>query len=79
VDIRQIADKFPDKRGGLKEMYDKGPQAAFFLVKFWVTVTLLLLVNTVFLACSIMCKHGLPLFFNVCCLGAPGFLEPFGD
>jgi len=37
VDIRQIADKFPDKRGGLKELYDKGPQSAFFLVKFWVT------------------------------------------
>jgi len=37
VDIRQIADKFPEKRGGLKELYDKGPQAAFFLVKFWVS------------------------------------------
>jgi len=43
VDIRQIADKFPDKRGGLKEMYDKGPQSAFFLVKFWVTMLLALL------------------------------------
>jgi len=40
VDIRQIADKFPDKRGGLKEMYDKGPQSAFFLVKFWVSMAL---------------------------------------
>ncbi|XP_014482453.1 PREDICTED: transcriptional enhancer factor TEF-1 isoform X1 [Dinoponera quadriceps] len=35
VDIRQIYDKFPEKKGGLKELYDKGPQAAFFLVKFW--------------------------------------------
>ena len=36
VDIRQIYDKFPEKKGGLKELYDKGPQAVFFLVKFWV-------------------------------------------
>lgn len=36
VDIRQIYDKFPEKKGGLKELYDKGPQSAFFLVKFWV-------------------------------------------
>lgn len=35
VDIRQIADKFPEKSGGLKEMYDKGPQNAFYLVKCW--------------------------------------------
>ncbi|XP_029633364.1 transcriptional enhancer factor TEF-1-like isoform X1 [Octopus sinensis] len=35
VDIKQIYDKFPEKKGGLKELYDKGPQAAFFLVKFW--------------------------------------------
>ncbi|XP_019615753.1 transcriptional enhancer factor TEF-1-like isoform X4 [Branchiostoma floridae] len=35
VDIRQIYDKFPEKKGGLKELYDKGPQEAFFLVKFW--------------------------------------------
>ncbi|XP_064627418.1 transcriptional enhancer factor TEF-1-like isoform X2 [Lineus longissimus] len=35
VDIRQIYDKFPEKKGGLKELYDKGPQSAFFLVKFW--------------------------------------------
>lgn len=34
VDIRQIYDKFPEKKG-LKELYDKGPQRAFFLVKFW--------------------------------------------
>ncbi|XP_043789751.1 transcriptional enhancer factor TEF-1 isoform X8 [Apis laboriosa] len=35
VDVRQIYDKFPEKKGGLKELYDKGPQVAFFLVKFW--------------------------------------------
>ncbi|XP_030624914.1 transcriptional enhancer factor TEF-5 isoform X2 [Chanos chanos] len=35
VDIRQIYDKFPDKKGGLKELYENGPQNAFFLVKFW--------------------------------------------
>ncbi|KAL8615461.1 Transcriptional enhancer factor TEF-1 [Nucella lapillus] len=35
VDIRQIYDKFPEKKGGLKELYDKGPQSSFFLVKFW--------------------------------------------
>ncbi|XP_015275638.1 PREDICTED: transcriptional enhancer factor TEF-1 [Gekko japonicus] len=36
VDIRQIYDKFPEKKGGLKELFGKGPQNAFFLVKFWV-------------------------------------------
>ncbi|XP_022102718.1 transcriptional enhancer factor TEF-1-like isoform X4 [Acanthaster planci] len=35
VDVRQIYDKFPEKKGGLKELYDKGPAEAFFLVKFW--------------------------------------------
>ncbi|XP_046845089.1 transcriptional enhancer factor TEF-1-like isoform X3 [Xenia sp. Carnegie-2017] len=35
VDIRQIYDKFPDKKGGLRELYEKGPQSVFFLVKFW--------------------------------------------
>ncbi|XP_051962434.1 transcriptional enhancer factor TEF-5 isoform X1 [Xyrauchen texanus] len=35
VDIRQIYDKFPEKKGGLKELYEKGPQNTFFLVKFW--------------------------------------------
>lgn len=38
VDIRQIYDKFPEKKGGLKELYEKGPQNAFFLVKFWVGI-----------------------------------------
>ena len=40
VDIRQIYDKFPEKKGGLKELYDKGPQPVFFLVKFWVSLIL---------------------------------------
>lgn len=40
VDIRQIYDKFPEKKGGLKELFDKGPHNAFFLVKFWVRLTL---------------------------------------
>lgn len=35
IDIRQIYDKFPEKKGGLKELYEKGPQQLFFLVKFW--------------------------------------------
>ncbi|KAM8877409.1 transcriptional enhancer factor TEF-1 isoform 7-T7 [Synchiropus picturatus] len=35
VDIRQIYDKFPEKKGGLKELYGKGPQNSFFLIKFW--------------------------------------------
>lgn len=38
VDIRQIYDKFPEKKGGLKELYGKGPQNSFFLIKFWVSV-----------------------------------------
>ncbi|XP_047189406.1 transcriptional enhancer factor TEF-1a isoform X2 [Scophthalmus maximus] len=35
VDIRQIYDKFPEKKGGLKELFAKGPQNAFYLIKFW--------------------------------------------
>ncbi|XP_060046274.1 transcriptional enhancer factor TEF-3 isoform X2 [Erinaceus europaeus] len=35
VDIRQIYDKFPEKKGGLKELFEHGPANAFFLVKFW--------------------------------------------
>lgn len=35
IDVRQIQDKFPEKKGGLKELYEKGPNDAFFLVKFW--------------------------------------------
>ncbi|CAB1331518.1 unnamed protein product, partial [Coregonus sp. 'balchen'] len=37
VDIRQIYDKFPEKKGGLKELFEKGPPDTFFLVKFWVS------------------------------------------
>ncbi|KAL1789696.1 transcriptional enhancer factor TEF-4 [Sigmodon hispidus] len=35
VDVQQIYDKFPEKKGGLRELYDRGPPHAFFLVKFW--------------------------------------------
>ncbi|XP_058501064.1 transcriptional enhancer factor TEF-1a [Solea solea] len=35
VDIRQIYDKFPEKKGGLKELFSKGPQNSFYLIKFW--------------------------------------------
>ncbi|KAI5733435.1 hypothetical protein M8J76_011969 [Diaphorina citri] len=35
VDVTEIYDKFPERTGGLKELYDRGPQDAFFLVKFW--------------------------------------------
>lgn len=37
IDVRQIYDKFSEKKGGLKELYEKGPRNAFFLVKFWVS------------------------------------------
>ncbi|XP_026188157.1 transcriptional enhancer factor TEF-5 isoform X3 [Mastacembelus armatus] len=35
IDVRQIYDKFSEKKGGLKELFEKGPPNAFFLVKFW--------------------------------------------
>ncbi|EHB15136.1 Transcriptional enhancer factor TEF-4 [Heterocephalus glaber] len=35
VDVRQIYNKFPEKKGSLRELYDRGPPHAFFLVKFW--------------------------------------------
>ncbi|XP_063049317.1 transcriptional enhancer factor TEF-1 [Engraulis encrasicolus] len=35
VDVRQIYDKFPEKTGGLKELFNKGPAHAFYLIKFW--------------------------------------------
>jgi transcriptional enhancer factor len=38
VDIRHISDKFPENNGGLKELFEKGPQDRFFLVKFWADI-----------------------------------------
>ncbi|CAD7090786.1 unnamed protein product [Hermetia illucens] len=35
IEIKQISDKFPEKTGGLKDLYEKGPQNAFYLVKCW--------------------------------------------
>nr|WLO57496.1 TEAD conserved 1 [Halisarca dujardinii] len=35
VQLRHITDKFPEKSGGLKDLFEKGPQDRFFLVKFW--------------------------------------------
>jgi len=35
IDVRQIQDKFPEKKDGLKELFERGPHEAFFLVKFW--------------------------------------------
>nr|XP_056719331.1 transcriptional enhancer factor TEF-4 [Euleptes europaea] len=35
VDVRQIYDKFPERGGGLRDLYEQGPPHAFFLVKFW--------------------------------------------
>lgn len=29
VDVRQIYDKFPEKKGGLRELYDRGPPTPF--------------------------------------------------
>ncbi|XP_064397337.1 transcriptional enhancer factor TEF-1-like isoform X2 [Halichondria panicea] len=46
VDIRHIQDKFPEKNGGLKDLYDKGPQDRFFLVKFWADLNTVLLDET---------------------------------
>ena len=38
MDIRHISEKFPEKNGGLKELFEKGPQERFFLVKFWADI-----------------------------------------
>ncbi|KAG9508379.1 Transcriptional enhancer factor TEF-3, partial [Fragariocoptes setiger] len=38
IDIKEIYDKFPDKEGGLRDLYERGPQNAFFLVKFWADI-----------------------------------------
>ncbi|KAM3821901.1 transcriptional enhancer factor TEF-4 isoform 2-T5 [Vipera latastei] len=43
VDVRQIYDKFPEKGGGLRDLYDQGPPHAFFLVKFWADLSFSLL------------------------------------
>ncbi|KAL6474523.1 hypothetical protein MHYP_G00180840 [Metynnis hypsauchen] len=48
VDIRQIYDKFPEKKGGLKELFEKGPPNAFFLVKFWADLSVNLQVDSNF-------------------------------
>ncbi|XP_061444450.1 transcriptional enhancer factor TEF-4 isoform X4 [Rhineura floridana] len=43
VDVRQIYDKFPERGGGLRDLYDQGPPHAFFLVKFWADLSFPLL------------------------------------
>lgn len=43
VDIRHISEKFPEKNGGLKELFEKGSQERFFLVKFWADISTSLL------------------------------------
>ncbi|XP_063157206.1 transcriptional enhancer factor TEF-4 isoform X3 [Candoia aspera] len=43
VDVRQIYDKFPERGGGLRDLYDQGPPHAFFLVKFWADLSFSLL------------------------------------
>lgn len=35
MNIKEISDKFPEKSGGLKELYERGPKNAFYLVKCW--------------------------------------------
>ncbi|XP_067951471.1 transcriptional enhancer factor TEF-3-like [Watersipora subatra] len=35
VDVKQIYDKFPGSKGGLQDLFGRGPNGAFFLVKFW--------------------------------------------
>ena len=72
VDIRQIADKFPDKRGGLKELYDKGPQPAFFLVKFWVNMLYVFFLQDFLLrnwtTTQVISKHTSDVQYFVCVL-----------
>ena len=40
VDIQQIYDKFPNKEGGLRELFHRGPEGAFYLVKIWADIGL---------------------------------------
>ena len=53
IDIRQIYDKFPEKKGGLKELYEKGPPHLFFLVKFWVSILFKVVVRSSQQRCSV--------------------------
>lgn len=39
IDIRQISDKFPPQNG-LKDLFERGPASAFFLVKFWADLSI---------------------------------------
>ena len=41
--LHVFQDKFPEKNGGLKDLFDRGPQCRFFLVKFWADITTSLL------------------------------------
>lgn len=40
IDIKQIYDKFPSDKGGLKDLFETGPKSIFFLVKFWVNLNI---------------------------------------
>lgn len=40
VDIQQISDKFPNREGGLRELFQRGPEGAFYLVKIWADINL---------------------------------------
>ncbi|KAG8180764.1 hypothetical protein JTE90_026235 [Oedothorax gibbosus] len=35
VNVREIYDKFPEKKGGLKELFEQGPPSCFYLIKSW--------------------------------------------
>lgn len=56
INIKDIYDKFPEKRGGLKDLYDRGPANAFFLVKFWVRYRLT--VMNFSLQSAVLCNKG---------------------
>jgi len=73
IDIRLFYDKFPSGAGGLKDLYDHGPQSAFFLVKFWVNFIFLCLkyilkLRTVSQLLSDFCIVRLPSSNNLCTL-----------